>query len=201
MARELSNLSKLSRTAGMMYVRCPICGCTFARHTSHVTRVENPTCSIACAAKAREIRVFKPCCICTKEMEQTPSEAARVVTCSKHCSFVKKTKGKGYPAKVHGSAIYLAAVKKLYAIRRCENCSTTTGPWAVRGLVFDYSQQEPRLTSEGSLWCRCCHLKQVAPLGSIIREGKRKMFDPSISNNNLLTDVGRCSSNSGGVSP
>jgi endogenous inhibitor of DNA gyrase (YacG/DUF329 family) len=190
MAKELSNLSKLSRTAGMMYVSCPICGCTFARHTSHVTRVANPTCSIACAAKAREIRVFKHCTICSKEMEQTPSEAARVVTCSKRCSFVKKTKGKGHPAKVHGSAIYLAAVKKLYAIGRCENCSTTTGPWAVRGLVFDYSQLEPRLTSEGSLWCRFCHLKQVAPLGSIIREGKRNKSDPSTKINHLRTEVG-----------
>ncbi|EJN18698.1 hypothetical protein [Pseudomonas sp. GM80] len=188
MAKELSNLSKLSRTAGMVYVACPICGCTFARHTSHVARVANPTCSVACAAKAREVRVFKPCIICGKEMEQTPSEAARVVTCSKRCSFVKKTRGKGHPAKEHGSAIYLATVKKLYAIGRCENCTTNIGPWAVRGLEFDYSQPEVRLISAGSLWCRSCHLKLVAPLGSIAREGKRKQSGLTTRNNNIINE-------------
>lgn len=173
MAKELSNLSGLNRTHGMMYLTCPICFITFGRYACQVARVENPTCSYACAGKAREVRVFKPCIVCGVEMEQTPSEADRVVTCSKRCRFIRKTQGRGQPVRLGSTGVYRAAVKELYALGGCAKCATKIGPWAVRGLQFEFVDGYAVMKSSGELWCRACHLTDVAPLGTPAREQRK----------------------------
>lgn len=170
MTKELSNLSGLSSTHGMMYLKCPICFITFGRYACQVARVENPTCSYACAGKAREVRIFTPCIVCGAEMEQTPSEAARVVTCGKRCSRIRRSSGNITPIKPQGAKVYRDRVKDIQSLSKCESCETTLGPWAIRGLEFDYSGAEPVMVADGHLWCRACHLKDVAPLGTPARE-------------------------------
>jgi hypothetical protein len=173
MTKELSNLSGLHRTHGMMYLTCPICFINFGRYASQIADVSNPTCSYACAGKAREVRVFTPCMVCGVEMEQTPSEAARVVTCGTRCSRIRKSLGNITPIKPKGTKAYKDRVKAIQSISKCANCETTLGPWAIRGLEFDYSGEEPAMVSDGYLWCRACHLKDVAPLGTPAREQRK----------------------------
>lgn len=157
----------------MIYLECPICLTTFGRYASQIASVDNPTCSYACAYKAKEVRVFKPCVVCGIEMEQTPSEASRVTTCGKRCSSIRRRGGELKPIREQGAKEYRQRVKEIQLLGCCARCGSRVGPWVVRGLVFDYSGEEPKMISSGLLWCRKCHLEDVASLGTPAREAKK----------------------------
>lgn len=168
--KELSNQTPLSREAGQIRMTCPVCGIKFKRATSHVVRVAVSTCSRACAAQARIIRVCQPCVICGKEMELQPSDIGKITTCSKACSFVRRTKGKGYPISKGTTAVYKKHVLQMRQIGVCSNCGTVHGPWSLRNSAISLATGYPEIVNAGELWCRSCHLADVAALGSEVRD-------------------------------
>ena len=158
-----------------MPVSCPICGETFYRAPSHVARVAVSTCSRACAAEASKVRVITHCVSCQVPMEQTPTNAERITTCSKKCSTLRRTKGsKG--TKPNALGVYIRAANRIVTKQECLKCQTNTGPWAIRGL-------DAKLLPDGSttldeskaeLWCRHCHLTEIAPSGPLARDAHKQ---------------------------
>lgn len=166
--KQISNLSSLLTTHGKTGCRCPICGIHFERYTCKLARVSNPTCSRACAAIARRVRVHTKCTICNADMDQTPSNAARVVTCSKACSSIRRVKGENPSPR--NSAAYKKAARDIAGRQKCAACGIEHGPWVIRGLHFSYSQGVFDLDNDGELWCRTCHLAAILPLAVSARK-------------------------------
>lgn len=166
--KQISNLSSLLTTHGKTGARCPICGIHFERYACHLARANNPTCSRACAAIARRVRVHTKCTICNADMDQTPSNAARVVTCSKACSIIRRVKGEEPCPR--NSAAYKKAARAIADRQKCAACGIGHGPWVVRGLHFSYSQGVFAIVSDGELWCRTCHLAAILPRAVFARK-------------------------------
>ena len=146
---------------------CPICGTRFHRPPSHVARVKGiATCSRGCAAEAREVRVETNCVSCGKVMSQKPSDSIKITTCSKECSTLRRIKNikAVKPSSLGG---YLKAAKRIAKIETCHKCLGNTGPWVVRNLMASVRSTGETIVDESSaeLWCRSCHLIEVAPKG------------------------------------
>jgi len=151
-----------------MHLVCPICLTPYHRPPSHIARCKGvSTCSVACAVIARRVRVETHCVTCGKSMEQTPSNAVRVVTCSKECSTVRRIKDIA-TVKPYGLGVYIAKVKEIKSFSQCKNCGVEVGPWVVRGLGAAVSPSgEVELDeSDAELWCRHCHLEKESPAAS-----------------------------------
>lgn len=172
--KMLNKLSKLTHQAGMPVV-CPVCYITFYRAPSHVERVGTSYCSRACAFEGRKIRVVSHCRVCGKAMELTPSMVERQTTCSKKCSTVRRTKGRT-GGKGQGTSEYISTVKDIARRSVCVACGVTHGPWAIRGLSVTIAKDGEKTVNkdQATLWCKHCHLKDVAPLGSVVRDAKKK---------------------------
>lgn len=165
MVREISCLTPLSRIAGQVVLGCPVCGISFSRPYAWVKRAGVSCCGRACAAKAREVRVETHCVSCGKSMSLIPSEVIRIVTCSKACSRIRRTLGKGFPSRKTGSSAYTHEAKAIAKAGECCSCQRTYGPWIVRGLEFKYEAGEATKVSDGVLWCQDCHMTDISPLG------------------------------------
>jgi len=144
---------------------CPICGRQFRRPPSHAARVSVNCCSRGCAAEARKVRIETHCVVCGVTMEQTPSDAERVTVCSKLCSSIRRRKSDA--PKKSNFAVYKKVADEIATQGLCANCGAKHGPWVVRGLhvSFDSTNAVVLDRSDASLWCRQCHLKDVAPSG------------------------------------
>ena len=154
-----------------MHLTCPICGVIFNRPPSHVARNKgHTTCSRACAAEARKVRVETHCVICGKSMELTPCDVARKTTCSKECSTLRRTRG-SKNTKPKSLAAYKKRAKEIAKTMECKNCGTSIGPWVVRGLEAEVTNSGKTIIGDecAELWCRHCHLSNIAPLGFIAR--------------------------------
>lgn len=156
----LTNKSKLSHQAGMGLV-CPICCTTFYRAPSHVARVSVSYCSTACHAEGQKVRIETHCVTCGTSMEQTPSDAIRIVTCSKRCSSMRRCGANPNP---RGFAAYKATVQKVCARACCDLCQSRSGPWVVRGLNPQITESgETVMTIENAtLVCRNCYFYKSA---------------------------------------
>ena len=149
--KELTSLTPLSGSAGKMHVLCLHCGTGFFRFASHVRRRGKNYCSVACKKEKKKVRVHTNCVVGGDDMEQTPSDAMRVVTCSKECSSNRRRGeaiGRSWPE-------YKALVSKVAAIKTCCRCGSKSGPWVVNGLMQELNEEK------ASLWCRPCHLKEI----------------------------------------
>lgn len=154
-----------------MHLTCPICGVVFNRAPSHVSRTKgHSTCSRACAAEARKVRVETQCVICEKSMELIPSEVEKKTTCSKECSTLRRTRG-SKNTKPAALAAYQKRAKEIAKTMECKNCGTSIGPWVVRGLKAEVTDDGKTIIDDecAELWCRHCHLSNVAHLGFIAR--------------------------------
>lgn len=168
LARSFSSPTGIARTHGKVGLTCPICGIRFERYAAWVRKVSgNCTCSRACAAEARKVRVITQCRVCGTEMELTPSNAVRVVTCSRRCSRLRR-------GDIHGVGEYIAAAKAVSDRGTCAECGSAVGPWVVRNLRPHGDVVFPEFdTRAAELWCRRCHLRGAAPLGAPARLAKQ----------------------------
>lgn len=147
---HLGSILPLESSVGKMRVICQHCETTFFRFASHVRRREKNYCSVACRHAGMKIEVHTNCIVCNADMVQTPSLAAKVITCSKECSSKRKRGGtlsRGWPE-------YKESVKQIAETSVCSCCGKTNGPWVVRGLLSDSK-------GKASLWCRNCHIKDL----------------------------------------
>jgi 5-methylcytosine-specific restriction endonuclease McrA len=168
--RLLSNKSKLSHNAGMGIV-CPICCTMFYRAPSHVARVDVSYCSRACQAEGRKVRIVTNCVTCGIDMERTPSDAVRVVTCSRKCSSLRRRSENPQP---QAFALYKKAVESIRVRGACSRCSRKSGPWIVRGLNPRMEGDEIAIDKENAvLICQSCHFAEVGVIGGINRQKLR----------------------------
>lgn len=145
---EISNLLPLARDAGKMWCSCHHCDTMFLRFASHVRRRKHNFCGVACRNEGQKVQVHTRCRACGADMLQSPSTAARVVTCSKRCSLARKRAGDPY--KHRNSWAWRALRAKVLARQKvCEECGTDRGPWIVLGA-------DP---AKVLLWCKKCHAK------------------------------------------
>jgi hypothetical protein len=165
-------LTKLAPQAGKMLLQCPICGIDFLRYACHAKRVAVNYCGRGCAAKGAEVKVETSCVVCGKEMLLTPTEAARITTCSKACSS-KRRRSKDHAGRPSGFAAYRKAAASVANRGVCDSCGTQAGPWVVRGIRIELKEGcEPTAnTKDAKLFCKHCHLKEIAPLGT---EGRKR---------------------------
>ena len=168
---QISNLTPISRTHGKAGMTCPICGIRFERYISHLARVGCPTCSYACAGMARRVRIITNCRVCGTAMEHTPSDAARITTCSKRCSSLRRTGGNPLVSP-SGTAAYKNAAAKALEAGQCKICGVKHGPWSVVGIKVEYSDGIASLLANGELWCRQCHLAKASALGAHARRSQ-----------------------------
>lgn len=168
---QISNLTSIRRTHGKTGMTCPICGIRFERYMSHLERVDCPTCSVACAGMARRVRIITNCTVCGTAMEQTPSNAARITTCSKRCSSLRRTSGNPL-ANPSSTAAYKVAAAKALEAGQCKICGVKHGPWSVVGIKVEYSDGRTSLLESGELWCRQCHLAKASTLGAQARRAQ-----------------------------
>lgn len=164
MVRSISNCTPLSRATGKLVFSCPVCGIAFEKPAAWAKRDGAHHCSRACASEARKVRVETHCVVCGKAMEKIPSEAARVTTCGKGCSSIRR---RSETPKHQSFAAYKAAAMQIAARGVCKKCGTQHGPWVVRGLKFSIGDDKaPNVAAnDAELWCKHCHLKDVAPAG------------------------------------
>lgn len=163
--RMMANRSALSHQAGMS-VMCPICSITFYRAPSHVARVAVSYCSRACQAEGQKVRIETHCVSCGKEMEQTPSGAARITVCSYECSTIRRQGGNLRPSKKTTTAAWKRAIKEVSKRGECAQCGVKNGPWRVVGMEPEYVGATQVLdTSLARLLCLHCHMKNVGPIG------------------------------------
>ena len=157
-----------------LLITCPICFTKFHRPPSHVARVATCYCSRACSAEGHKIRVISECVSCGKPMELPPSSVGKKTTCSKKCSTLRRSKG-GKSNNCRGFAAVISRIKKIQERGECVNCGVKHGPWAVRNLSGEMqSDGEVIINDENTeLWCRHCHLKDVAPLGPLVRDAAK----------------------------
>lgn len=155
----------LGHGGGGILMSCPICGRQFRRAPSHAARVGLNCCSRGCAAKAREVRIETHCVVCGKAMEQTPSNAERVTVCSKLCSSIRRRKSDA--PKKSSFAAYKKAAEEISMQAGCVTCGVTHGPWVVRGLRVSFDSESAVVIDRdnATLWCRNCHLRDIAPVG------------------------------------
>lgn len=153
--KMLNNQSALTHQAGMG-VTCPICCTRFYRAPSHVARVGVAYCSRGCQNEGAKVRIETRCVTCGKLMEQTPSNAQRVVTCSKECSTIRKQNGNLLPSSPMNTAAWRQHVMEVRAHGVCARCGQNHGPWVVR--------------ISGDLLCRVCHLTDIAQSGGLARQ-------------------------------
>lgn len=166
---ERSNENKLRTASGKIGLICPICGLKFATYAAWAKKVNVCCCSRACAAEARKVRVITQCVSCGKDMEHTPSDAARITTCSKVCSTLRRVKGNGAPLRNSSAAIYQEAAKRISQSQECSSCGVLHGPWCVVGLQYRWDHGVPTMVHDGELWCRKCHLDRASKLGVLAR--------------------------------
>jgi hypothetical protein len=162
--RYFSNLTPLSRDAGKLAFVCPICGISFEKPAAWAKRCENHYCSRACCTEGRKVRIETHCVVCGKAMEQTPSDAARITTCGKHCSSIRRRSDTPRPSSF---ALYKKAAKNIVENGACCKCGKKHGPWIVRCLnvVLGNDNNVHVDADSARLWCKHCHLKDIAPIG------------------------------------
>ncbi len=183
-----SNKTAITHTTGKLCFVCQVCGISFLKHAAHAKRDNNHSCSRACAAELRKVRVITHCVICHTQMEQTPSRAACTFTCSKKCSSVKRRSLNGHnPAetKVYRLSAYLKKVKEISDRMECIKCGRKHGPWAVRGITVDIDEHlVPHIHDEtAELWCRHCQLQDSGHFGALkTNSQKTKKAPPGIPN-------------------
>lgn len=127
---ETSNFRVLGASVAKVGLDCPICGIRFERYACWVKRVNVSYCSRACSYEGHKVVVLQDCVICGKEMELSPVEATRKVTCSRVCLRLKRLRGGS-----HGVLEYKAEAARMVERGVCACCGVNHGPWFVVGLV------------------------------------------------------------------
>lgn len=190
MRKQFSGLSGLAANTGKLRMVCPICGTDFLRPAAWAKRVNVNYCGRGCAAAGKRIEVECFCSICRSLMILTPSLAAKKTTCGPACSSAKK-RSRGLNTKPSSWSAYRDAAAEIGKRGICAKCGTTTGPWMVRGLKVEVIDGcvPSAVSSTASLWCKHCHLVDVAPLGAQERD-RRKMPSNVFSTYNHLSVSG-----------
>lgn len=146
-----------AKVAGaMVTVECMHCDKPFTRYACHVYRRERYFCGRACTDSAKVIRIATQCCICHRPMEQTPSDAERVTTCSKECS--SKRRSVESPKNPYHAPLYRAAVLAARKIETCSDCGRRHGPWMVRDALT-----LPRLQCQSCYGHETCDARWAKP--------------------------------------
>lgn len=91
-SRQISNKAPLAQTAGKVHLDCPICGIAFERYACWVKRKKICYCSKACADEARRRPVKLECVVCGGTFLTIPAQVGRVVTCSRECLKLRRSK-------------------------------------------------------------------------------------------------------------
>lgn len=82
---ELSNRTRISRTANYVSLVCPICGVSFTRKASEAKRHAVSYCGKACAGFACRRQVETQCRACQKLFFVKKSHFGRVTCCGEDC--------------------------------------------------------------------------------------------------------------------
>jgi hypothetical protein len=107
-----------------------------------------------------------------------PTNVGRKTTCGPVCSSIKK-RSRGASTRKYNLTVYKQAMKEITDRAVCVKCDATVGPWVVRGMKVGITDGNiPVASSESaSLWCKHCHLADVAPLGGVARQKRKKIFN------------------------
>ena len=89
---NITNKAKVTKTSGKIGLNCDLCGLVFETYACWAKRHAHHFCSRACAHAFKEININNSCKECGKPIIVTPTEYARIVTCSKECSDIHKGK-------------------------------------------------------------------------------------------------------------
>ena len=89
---NITNKAKVNKTAGKIGLNCDLCGLAFETYACWAKRHNHHFCSRACSSKFTEININNSCKECGKPITVTPTDYARIVTCSKECSDIHKRK-------------------------------------------------------------------------------------------------------------
>ncbi len=89
---NITNKAKVTKTSGKIGLNCDLCGLAFETYACWAKRHAHHFCSRACAHAFKEININNSCKECGKPIIVTPTEYARIVTCSKECSDIHKGK-------------------------------------------------------------------------------------------------------------
>jgi hypothetical protein len=158
---QKANPTKMVRNKSKVGFNCDYCEIPFEKYACWAKRTSHHYCGRACAWAAKVVRIPKDCVVCGTEMMLTPTDHAKIATCSKPCLRKKRVVNND---KMRSSPDYTAIVKRLKKNAICKLCATTKGPWVAKGVKL---WVEGGLScadgSEAYLTCRHCHLKSVFP--------------------------------------
>lgn len=160
MGYQRAQLTKL--THSKVLLNCDHCGIVFEKYACWAKRSANHYCGRACANAAKIVRIPKPCAVCGIEMLLTPYDINRVSACSKPCQRKRRTKNN---SNLRTSPDYRAILKQVKKHAVCKACSSTKGPWVVRGIVVGVKDGLAYAEGSGAyLLCKHCHMGSVSPL-------------------------------------
>lgn len=167
---EFGKYRKLGSSSGKLAFDCPICGLLFERYASSTRRSKAVYCGRACAGIGRRVRIDASCLVCGKVYETTPAHAAKVFTCSKKCSSIRKRSRGSSPIESRPTYAWAAVqklIRELSEKQKCSRCSREYGPWKVRGIKV--STDNGDVVADGSkafLLCADCHFKEIGNMGA-----------------------------------
>lgn len=166
MSAQFSQQTPISRSKGKLGFVCPVCLLSFERFAAWAKKVDVNYCSRECAGIGRRVRVIIHCITCESPFEVVPSNLGKLTTCSKLCSSLRR---RGTTPNPRSAAVALQFIRDFIREGRCIKCRASAGPWAVRGLIVTFPEHDfPQIeTSKVTLWCRQCHLEDIALLGGI----------------------------------
>ena len=89
---ELSNKTKVNRSAAFVFLTCPICEGEFERKASEAKRHNVSYCGRGCQGVANQRQVTKECVVCGSKYTVKKSMEGRITCCSPKCKSEKQAK-------------------------------------------------------------------------------------------------------------
>ena len=87
---ELSNRTKINRSASFIFLTCPVCEVEFERKASEAKRHIVSYCGIGCRGIAQRVQVARSCVVCNAEYTVKKSMVNKITCCSRECRSKKQ---------------------------------------------------------------------------------------------------------------
>jgi hypothetical protein len=85
MIKQFSSKTPISRSHGKIGMICDFCGISYETYACWASRTNSHYCSKACSNEAKKIPIHKNCIVCDKEFITNPTNANKIITCSRKC--------------------------------------------------------------------------------------------------------------------
>ena len=87
---ELSNRTKINRSASYVFLTCPVCDVEFERKASEAKRHDVSYCGRGCQGIAQRVQVARDCVVCSAKYTVKKSMVDKITCCSKECKSKKQ---------------------------------------------------------------------------------------------------------------